>query len=265
MKRELPKYEIEGTPFIADVMKGELREAANPANIIRFDELYYTGTSYTMQYDRGLKNLPDFFRESAENIRYVEIPQMTRLDPEGMAEKYQLPVDEVKRKSDFELAVDQEQLGQRLKGILPKINIAGRDYTVDVRLEELRPVTEPFLPIRFSELHGDEDRYRAFYNKDTHQVAKLDMDHITEIPKGIIAIEIPYEWALDPVGMSRKHDCNPVDMLMKYPIPAELKAKEIPIAETLLPYTVMENRRKQKGTELLLKEKNRKPRRGRRR
>lgn len=47
MERELPTINIEGTDFVVDVNKLELREKADPINIIPFEDMRDVGDGYT--------------------------------------------------------------------------------------------------------------------------------------------------------------------------------------------------------------------------
>ncbi|HEY0055633.1 MAG TPA: hypothetical protein VGB63_09775, partial [Pedobacter sp.] len=69
MERKLPAYIIEGTPFIVDVKKGELRQVAKPDNIISFSDMQYVGSQYTLEYDLFSKGLSSFFTKDALNTK----------------------------------------------------------------------------------------------------------------------------------------------------------------------------------------------------
>jgi hypothetical protein len=53
---------------------------------------------------------------------------MVVLDPVGMAAKYNLPLDSLDRKTDYDIIVDNELVQKRLNGFLPVIDIAGHDF-----------------------------------------------------------------------------------------------------------------------------------------
>ncbi len=53
---DLPKKEIDGTLFIIDQAKQELRQANNPSNAIGFRHLQKQGDEYLLLYDRMYKN-----------------------------------------------------------------------------------------------------------------------------------------------------------------------------------------------------------------
>ncbi len=247
MERKLPEYSIEGTPFIVDVNKGELRKVTKPDNIISFSNMQYIGSHYTLDYDLFTKGL-SFFTKDALNTKVVEVPQMVNLDPEGMAQKYNIPVAALQGKTDFDIIVDQDLLRERLNGNLPVIKIADHDFIVDFPLKELRPKNDFNTSIRLHELHYsiEEEKYKAFYHIPSHCIVDINPATIKEIPENLVQIEIPIERKLDPVGAAREYGFDYKDLLIKYPLESNLEAKVIPIEKTNLPYLVKANNEREK-------------------
>jgi hypothetical protein len=234
MKRELPTYPIEGTEFLLDVSCQELKEVKNPSNTISFLEMKDHGTHYTLNYDPESKNLPGLF---GKNTVGVEIPQMVKLDPEGMATHYSLSVDELKGKTDFEIIVNQDLVALREKGALPIIDIAGHPFYVDLRMDSLRPKDDfRTMGIQFSEidhcLFEDERVYRFTYDPASHSYVDIDVNRITAVPKDLIIVEVPYKSTLDPIGYARWLGIDSKDMLREHPPQAEMKARIVPWSET---------------------------------
>jgi len=144
MRRELPIVSLDGVEFIVDVKKLELREKADPKNVVSFENMSEAGDGYYFECKpKGRNDYPDF-----------KMPQWVFLDPVGMAKKYGFTLEELAGKSDFEVMVDQKALELRINtGRLPTIKIAGHTFYVDARLDKLRPKDE-FLSkgIVFSEI-----------------------------------------------------------------------------------------------------------------
>ncbi len=60
-ERKLPTLSIEGTIFIVDVQKEEIRQQDNAENSIGFNEMSYSKDGYRFDYNKELKNIPGFF------------------------------------------------------------------------------------------------------------------------------------------------------------------------------------------------------------
>ena len=218
MKRELPDFEIQGTVFIVDVQKGELREKANPQNIMRIKDMYYTHNKggYRFDYDPGKKNFLD--DENAMELSFssspneVTLPDLATIDPGAVAKKYGLTPEQVRGKGDFELTIKPgSDLDKRWnKGILPTVDIAGHTFYVDVRMDKLRP-KDDFLSngISFTEIeeYYDRDRrgYVIPYNPKTHEFQQDDVFAMRRLPKDTIIVQFPPLYKLDPVGLARKN------------------------------------------------------------
>ncbi|GGC33429.1 hypothetical protein GCM10011386_26900 [Parapedobacter defluvii] len=85
MERQLPIYEIDGTPFHVDMEHGEFREVLNPGNRIPFDEMLFKGNHYELVYDRETKNAYQGALDDAvgmESVTVVKIPHPYKLDPD---------------------------------------------------------------------------------------------------------------------------------------------------------------------------------------
>lgn len=252
MERELPIYTIEGTGFLVDVSKQELKEKNNPANTISFLEMEDHGTHYTLRYDPDVKNLPEVFGKS---VTEVNVPQMVQLDPEGMAAHHGLSLDEVKRKTDFDIVVNQDLVQLREKGVLPIIEIAGHPFYVDLRMDNLRPKDDfSTIGIQFSEIDyclvKDESMYQFPYNTKSRTYEDIDVDAITAIPKNVIIVEIPYKSKLDPIGYSRKYGLDQKGILRAYPPEAEMKARSVPWKETPINEIIARNLEKAKKAKI---------------
>lgn len=249
MERELPTINIEGTDFVVDVSKLELREEACQINTIQFEEMHNVGDGYTFEYNLKDKNLPSMFGN--ESIT-VKISEFVILDPIGMANKYNHSVDEIKGKSDLELMVDQQVYDMRAnKGILPSIVIAGHTFYVDIRMDKLRP-KDDFLSngIVFSDIekyYDDGKRtYTIPYNPKTHEFQEPDYLNLKELPKDLIAVEFPSERLLDRIGWNRKYGLEITNGVVRYGLKLQFKAKNIPWKETFIVDLIKSNLRSKK-------------------
>lgn len=242
-KRALPTINIEGTEFLVDVNKLELTQKGNPKNTISIFHMRDLRDGYQFSYGLQEKNIPHLY-SSNEKIT-VTIPKLVKLDPEGMAAKYNIA--DITGKSDFDLMVDQDVLRKRIRlGQLPTVDIAGHIFYADARIDLLRPKDDfTTMGIRFSEIehYFDKDKncYIIPYNPTTHQFQELDYDTITEYPKELLAVEFPHEHTLDPIGWNRHNGFDETQNLKKTGLKLEFTARTIPWNETRIDQTIKEN------------------------
>jgi len=235
MERELPELNIEGTDFLVDVQKLELREKDNPKNIIAFEEMRDFFGRYSFPYSKVERNVPS---SSSKEYFIVSIPEFVKLDPERMAAKYN--VVDLTGKTDFEVMVNQEAFDRRVnKGELPTVDIAGHTFYVDLRMNMLRPHDDfASKGIVFEEIdHYFSDEIKAYiipYNSKTHEFQELNYDKITEFPKDLIAVQFPSQKDLDPIGWNRLGGWDLKDGLKQTGLKSHFKAETIPWEKTWL-------------------------------
>jgi len=236
-------FEIEGTAFEVDIDKQVLRQTNDQTNEISFiQDMQDQGAFYQLHYDRE-KHRAAYGHFDQNRVKVIKVPQMTDLDREGMSIKYGLPPEQVTGKSDFDLIVDQDLLDQRMNGILPQIDLAGENFTIDLRLHELRNSRYffPVISLKSFELTNDGWHYEAYYHPILKQVVELD-PKLLEFPEGVIKLKIPNEIGLDPVAAARQYGMDERNLLRRYPIQQELKAEVIPLSETHIPALIRQNR-----------------------
>jgi hypothetical protein len=139
-----------------------------------------------------------------------------------------------------------ELVAWRLAGRLPHIDICGTDFTVDLRLGELRETESSWNRLDISELETalDSDNHEFFYDTRKHGIYDLD-DHLTELPENVVLVELPNDYILDPVAAARSVGYDDDRFLEEYPIQENLKAGIKTLSETFLPDFVAENIRNQ--------------------
>jgi len=234
MLRVLPLIDIHGKQFIVDVAKTEIRQLGEPQNTISFNDMIDCGNQYTFLYDTRLQGTPRADSQDPSSFVQINIPSMVQLDPVGMAEKYGKTVEEIKGKTDFEVMVDPKLLEKRLGGKLPLIDIAGNTYIIDLRLKELRLESDPFnrINLRNLEFSSDGEHYQFYYNSSSKQ-ALTTSPSLSPYQDGISFIEIPNDLGLDPVQVAREYKIDTNDLLRRYPIQKDLKAKVTPLTKEL--------------------------------
>jgi hypothetical protein len=176
-ERKLPIYTIAGTEFIVDVEKEELRQADQPGNKISFDEMDYRTSHYYFHYDADLKNLPVSLSATYE---VIQVPNMTELDPLGMAQKYGMEPGQIVGKTDVEIVNHPDQIKMRETGKQPVLDIAGHPFFVDIHWGLLRPKDDfSTSGISFDEidscLSDDGNSYRITYDPKAHAFKELTM------------------------------------------------------------------------------------------
>lgn len=96
MERALPVVDILGTPFYVDVLHEQLRQKDNDNNRIPFSVFDQEGEGYTFLYDTELKAAPedlDAITDHNGRYQWVTLPALMELDPEGIAFKYDIPLE----------------------------------------------------------------------------------------------------------------------------------------------------------------------------
>jgi len=243
MVRDLPVYIIAGRRFIVDILKGELRDEVKTDNKLPIAEMTYSNEGYSFNFNTKTGTIARI-GEFGDHVVKTEIPMLVVLDPVGMAEKHNVTIDSLKDKKDFELLIDQDLLIKRLSGLLPVVEIAGHDFIVDYRLNELRPKDDFNASIRIDELSYDYtvDRYIAFYQSSTHSIAEIDYGSIKSIPKDLFQIEVPRMSVLDPVAAAKAQGGDMLTMIMNAPLQEKRKIESIPAEKTFLAQVVKQNR-----------------------
>lgn len=257
MELELPTVNIEGTDFFVDVIKNELKEKGNPQNRMSIKNMLYVGNGYRFQYDMIIKNFLPFEAlaglGNGNHSKEIKIPNLVELDPMGMAKKYNLTIEEITGKTDFELTIKPgSPLDLRWnKKILPTLDIAGHTFYVDLVMDKLRPKDDfKSKGIDLSEIREYYDRYYQSYiipyNPKTREFQEVGIRTITELPKEIIVIKFPHLSELDNVGWNIKYGFGPGHLIKEDTLQLHFKARTLPWKETNIPENIKLNLEEQK-------------------
>jgi hypothetical protein len=141
-----------------------------------------------------------------------------------------------------------ELLNKRLVGELPHINIAGTDFTIDLRLKELRETAAPWNKIDISAMEVSPlgEKYLMFFHTKTHKLYEPKAD-IKSLPKNVVVVEIPNEIGLDPVEVAQSNDLDVSSFVKDHPIEQNLSAIVKPLSDSGLPELIQENIRKEQS------------------
>lgn len=96
MHRKLSTIDITGTLFEVDAQREMLRQKDNPKNGIPFHAFDQERDGYRFLYDienRGIPANRKAVMENPERYRWVTIPALMELDPEGIALRYGIPLE----------------------------------------------------------------------------------------------------------------------------------------------------------------------------
>jgi hypothetical protein len=234
---------IEGTSFEVDVARQQLRQTNDVNNVISFTrDMQDNGTYYELQYELD-RHCVQGQESDQSRIRTIRIPQMTELDPEGMAAAYGKPLTAILGKCDYDVIVNAELVDRRHLGLLPVIGIGEQTYIVDLRLKELRHLTDPHRSISLThlDLSAEGDQYLFFYDLGKHAQIELD-PKLTEFPEQVVLVKIPNEVGLDPVATAAAYGIDERQLLRRFPLSAKLEAQLVPLAETNVPAMISRNR-----------------------
>ena len=241
--RQPPIFTIEDTTFLVDTDRQVLRQTNDPGNEISFiNHMQDHGTHYRLLYDLDAHcAAEDLFDQT--RVKVIDIPQLTELDPEGMSEKYSVPVDQLAGKTDFEVIVDQQLLTARHNGIMPQIRIMDDCFHVVLKAHELWPAGHwgPNINLGNLTISDDGSCYEGYYHPVLKSVVEIDAKLI-ELPDHIVRIKIPHELRLDPVFAAQIYGMDEREVLRRHPIQKELKAGVIPLSETHIPALIRQNR-----------------------
>ncbi|MFC3756580.1 hypothetical protein ACFONJ_11430 [Chryseobacterium tructae] len=244
MERKLPTILIEGTEFIIDVNRLEFREKADERNILSLHLMKDIEGGYQFSYGLQSKNTPNIWTD--EKSITVKIPELVELDPLGMSTKYKIPLEQLRGKTDFEIMVNQYAFDRRMeKGQLPTIDIAGEIFQVELDKDKLIPKADPFAHGIDIPSFGNPDHiigdYTFAYDPIKREIVELDYLKILELPKDLIAINLPYAFRLDPIGWNINLNRDPKWGLKTIDFKMEHQSPKIPWEKTDLPEIIKEN------------------------
>jgi hypothetical protein len=233
MPESLPVIRFENTAFFVDIANDELRQVDNPTNSLKFKWMDVRNGHLQFAYNKITK-IRTMYSEDPD-VTNIRLPQRTKLDPEAMSLKYNVPLQDVIGKDDYDVIVDKKLLEQRIAGQLPTFDTAGHPFLININYRYLHPIDDlrTFIDLRsLNDRNVENQTYRFFYNPATKQVVTITPD-TKEVPKDIIAVKIPSDFHLDPVGSLREASGQALkDWLTEFPLIPNLKATIVPLSET---------------------------------
>ena len=251
---KLPILVICNVPFIIDPYKRQLIRFNNPEKIISFDELKFNNGFYFLDFDtitfkpaidlRGPEAL-------ADHISSVTVPATIIDAPSKIPKDIQDDMNRRSQAQSWGFYLGDKKVALRLSGVLPHIDLAGTDFTVDWRIRQMRDTEQPWNNIRFDDFEMDDygDKYLSFFNTQTHELY-MPTEDLFKLPEDVVVLEIPNEIDLDPVAVAREYGSDLYELLIEHPIAENLVAKVRPLSETGLPAMIDNNIRLQQQNTL---------------
>jgi hypothetical protein len=248
----LPILVIREVPFIIDPYKRQLIRFNDPEKIISLDELKFNNGFYFFDFDtitfkpaidlRGPEAMADRFTSVTIPATIIDAPAKLLKDIQ----------DDMNRRSQalsWGFHLGDKNVALRLSGVLPHIDLAGTDFTVDWRLRQMRKTELPWKNISFDDFEMDDcgDKYLCFFNTQTHELY-MPPEDLMELPEHIVVLEIPNELDLDPIAVAREYGSDLYELLIEHPIAENLTAKVSPLSETGLPAMIENNIRTQQNS-----------------
>ncbi|PAW95083.1 hypothetical protein CKK33_16910 [Mucilaginibacter sp. MD40] len=125
------------------------------------------------------------------------------------------------------------EVERRLKGELPRIDLAGKDFFVDWQQKELRQADDERnrIPADKLMLTKEGDGYICFYEPQTGKVVKPR--DLSDLPETICLLELPNEFELDPIALARENGLDDTDLLLAYPYKAHRTAIVTELSELI--------------------------------
>lgn len=96
MERQYSTIDIQGTFFCVDAYREKLWQKDNPKNGIPFNVFHQNGNGYCFLYDLEQKSIPESKEaiiQKPERYCWVYIVALMELDPEGIALRYDIPLE----------------------------------------------------------------------------------------------------------------------------------------------------------------------------
>lgn len=253
MKNVLPRINIEGTVFIIDIAKEELREKNNPKNIVNIKKMSHDDNGYHFHYDSRTKNLASLQEINnpggAVHIKLLSMPDLTHFGPPaGISQNLNRTADNRTGSNDAELDMQQGSLFDLRwnRKILPRLTIAGHTFFVDTAAGKLRPKDDfKSKGISLDQISSYYDRsakaYIIPYNPRTRQFQEIDHLKITELPKDILVVKFPHLQELDRVGWNVKYGFGPAHRITDKEFRLHFRAHTLRWEQTNIPSSIKLN------------------------
>jgi len=250
MEQTLEYIVFGAVPFAIDRKRREFRQFNRADNFVRFDNLKKEEGYYSAGFDKNANYLSIArlkLGSDNEDILHVSLPAPIIDSQELLTDDFKHDLNTLSHNKEWGFYLADKDTALRLSGMLPHIDLAGTDFTIDWRLKELRETELPWknISLRNMEMSDNGEEYLCFFNTETHELFVPD-ENLFELPDNVVVLEIPYEIKLDPVAVARECGIGETDLLTDHPFQMQLAARVTPLSETGLSKFIEENIKKRK-------------------
>lgn len=211
----------------------------NPLQLFQDEVDRKWSPEFSASFNQGVQNAVHFMQ--ARNATEQEIKAFLKdMQTEYPTQKQlQLKMEQQIKEQEF-----TEQLNKRLAGELPHIDINGTDFTIDLRVGELRETNAPGNSIHLHQMQAGRpgEAYLFFYHTQKHTVYDPPAN-IKSLPKNVVVVEIPVEAKLDPVATAEMLGVDIKEFVKSNQLQNELTAVVKPLSQTRLPELIQQNLR----------------------
>ncbi|MFC6100791.1 hypothetical protein [Olivibacter domesticus] len=232
--RELPAFRIGRMDLVVDVLFSEIREKGHPENCISLEDMdKRPNGGYSFVLD-GDCLLPSYAMGSG-SLHQVEVnvPEMVKFDPEGMALKYGVKVTDLPAR-DMDCKCDRVLVDQLLDGTGIAIKIIDQIYQVDTVVENLRPIDGHGGMIAKHDLDWSPDMEKFFFYFDTENKQTIKIpENSLEPPKNAVMVVLPYDLFSNSIGsfVSRNPGINR-DFFSRFPVQLNFESRIYPLSQS---------------------------------
>jgi hypothetical protein len=224
-------YRVDHTDFEVNLAENCIQASNNGTNRIYFHQMNYMGGSYEFRFDRVLQRQAAPFDTNEQDISIERIPGKNVLDPEYMADRYNVRLESVAGSNDFEIMVGKEYLKRRMDGELPKIRGVYRspsearseikglanEYLVDFKSGLLIAQKDGCPDIRLPPIYDFQSPVIFLYDLKENKVTEITSQGQAYIDEHIVGLRFPSPIEIDPFYSANHLDWDIETTLLKYP------------------------------------------------
>jgi|GEM_PF-3720707 len=248
MRQQIPRVILDGTMFNVDYHQKQFVQASYGENTIPFSALKEKSGQLILRYDIYNKCAADDPRSNRyDPKKNILIPKEILDSPELLMDQkgYCKQHNQQSYTGKHNILLIDDQIGDRLSGALPVIEIAGHPFYVDLRMQAIRPKDDFMQILSFRDMYlYKEDGSQFFYKPENHELIKLNDETITEFPPGIVAVHLPSAKVMDPISYARLNLQEETSLLPGYP-QQQLRIADVkPLNRTWIASAIKRNKAK---------------------
>ncbi|OMP80043.1 hypothetical protein [[Flexibacter] sp. ATCC 35208] len=239
---------IDGIPFNIEHKGGKIYPQSAPDAVLTFKGEKPVGGYYHAVYNRVHECIRKGLIEDPEMDMKIKLPEILFSGP--IRDNNEInEINEKCFRDGAGVVIVNETIRNRLKGILPVVDIAGDKYLLNLNLNQLVLASNPEHIISTEQFLNKDDRLYAWYNKASGQIVNLDSRTLLRTPPHIYLVELPSWLSIDPLSEAWRKDFRTtwlydkqtlfLNTVMMEPNPT---AKSIHISQTEMASVIKSNR-----------------------